>query len=237
MPKVVVIVESSERAITNSPIIKKILSTIETAIIQGSTHATSVEVLSANQLKSQTQSSSQLQEAIFCPFTLSLPENLELPCTGIIKSCLDVFGLRQKLAQQMQVALGDGYFWLPVVLTTKGPLYGEVIAMGGEFSGKKLPDLLPCDLSYYQPFNLSDAVRQPLYRMAHNLLQYLSAPPATYLVQFGLQGSEICFDRLWPFPTAPALASVGIQQPDLFTCHWNCLTAKPILDLTIIPAA
>ncbi|NJR75254.1 MAG: hypothetical protein HC773_19680 [Scytonema sp. CRU_2_7] len=167
-----------------------------------------------------------------------MPENLVLPFEGVIKACRDVPGLRQQLAQHIQVAAGDGCYWLPVVLTVKGPLYGEVITLAEEFNSKKLPDnLLLCDLTYDQPLHLSDALRQKLYEMAHDLLQFLSAPPATYLVQFGLEKSEICFDRLWPFPTAPALASIGVQRPDLFTCHWYCLTAKPILDLTIIPVA
>jgi hypothetical protein len=246
MRKVFIVVESDGREITDSPTVKRMLSAIEKAIAEDATQATSVEVVAANYLTSKEeilafqpsdgQNFSQLPEMLFCPLTLSLPEHLGLPFQTIIKACADVPGLRQQLAQQIQVAIGDGCFWLPVVLTAKGPLYGEIIALAEEFYEKKSPqNLLLCDLSYYQPFHLSDALRQPLYHMAYNLLQSLSAPPATYLVQFGLQKSEICFDRLWPFPTAPALASVGVQQPDLFTCHWYCLTAKPILDLTIIP--
>ncbi len=246
MRKVFIVVESDGREITGSPTVKRMLSAIEKAIAEDATQATSVEVVAANYLTSKEeilgfqpsdgQNFSQLPEMLFCPLTLSLPEHLGLPFQTIIKACADVPGLRQQLAQQIQVAIGDGCFWLPVVLTAKGPLYGEIIALAEEFYEKKSPqNLLLCDLTYYQPFHLSDALRQPLYHMAYNLLQSLSAPPATYLVQFGLQKSEICFDRLWPFPTAPALASVGVQQPDLFTCHWYCLTAKPILDLTIIP--
>jgi hypothetical protein len=248
MPKVVVIVESGEREMI-SPTIKRMLSAIKTAIADDAIPATSVEVVAVNQLTSKSkydiskfqspgkQTFSQLQEIIFCPFTLSLPEIVIPLFTETIKACQDVIALRQQLAQQMQVTVGDGCFWLPVVVTPKGPLYGEVIALAEAFHGKKLSDILLCDVTCYQPFHLSDALRQPLYQMAYHLLQSLSAPPATYLVQFGLQGSEICFDRLWPFPAAPALASVGVQQPDLFTSHWYCLTAKPILDLTIIPVA
>jgi hypothetical protein len=40
-------------------------------------------------------------------------------------------------------------------------------------------------------------------------VRMVSAPPATYLVQFGFQGSDICFDRLWSFPSAPAIARLG----------------------------
>lgn len=245
MPKVFIVVESDGREITHSPTVRRMLSAIEKAISEDATQATSVEVVAADYLTSKEeivgfqpsdeQKASQLPEMLFCPLTLSLPEHLGLPLQAIIKACGDVPGLRQQLAQQLKVAIGDGCFWLPVVLTAKGPLYGEVITLAEEFYGKKLPDVLVCDLTYYQPFHLSDTLRQPLYQMAYNLLQSLSAPPSTYLVQFGLQKSEIYFDRLWPFPIAPALASVGVQQPDLFTCHWYCLTTKPILDLTIVP--
>jgi hypothetical protein len=27
---------------------------------------------------------------------------------------------------------------------------------------------------------------------------------------------------------------LGVQEPDLFTCHWYCLTGKPIRDLLIL---
>ncbi|ARV62459.1 hypothetical protein BZZ01_30930 [Nostocales cyanobacterium HT-58-2] len=244
MRKVFILIESDGREITEFPTVRRMLSAIKMAVAEQTSQPTSVEVVAANYFlsedgilsHSQGQTFSQLQEIICCPLTLSLPDNLSLPFERIIKACRDVTGLRQQLAQQMQVAIGDGCFWLPIVLTAKGPLYGEVITIAEEYNGKKLPEnLLICDFSYYQPYHLSDALRQPLYQMAYNLLQSLSAPPATYLVQFGVQTSDICFDRLWPFPTAPALASVGVQQPDLFTCHWYCLTAQPILDLTIMP--
>jgi hypothetical protein len=45
--------------------------------------------------------------------------------------------------------------------------------------------------------------------------------------------NQIIFDRLWPFPASPAIASVKCQKPDLFACHWFCLTGKPIIELRI----
>jgi hypothetical protein len=47
--------------------------------------------------------------------------------------------------------------------------------------------------------------------------------------------TEVIFDRLWPFPASPAIASIQTQQPDLFACHWHCLVGEPIMDLTILP--
>ncbi|MBR8832854.1 MAG: hypothetical protein DSM106950_02120 [Stigonema ocellatum SAG 48.90 = DSM 106950] len=257
MPKVLIVVEPSGQEVTDSPTLKGMLAALELGNTKDFIQVTSVEVVAANNLESKIQGTfkkpdsclspvkdqtSKIQEIgffeeiIFCPLTLCLPENLVFPSQGIFQACRDVASLRQRVADKMQIAISDGCFWLPVVLTAKGPLYGEVISLAsGRFTDtKSLKDLSLSELSYYQPFHLSDALRQPLYQVAYQLLQSLSAPPATYLVQFGLQKDKISFDRLWPFPTTPALASIGIQQPDLFTSHLYCLAAKPLLDLTIM---
>lgn len=140
------------------------------------------------------------------------------------QACDDISGLREWAAENLQVAIGDFDLWLPVVLTVKGSLYGEVI--GRDASSPQ---------GYLQPIDLSDRQRQPLYRLGFDLLLHLQAPPAVYLIQFGLLASEaIGFDRILPFPAAPAVASLGVQEPDLFVCHWYCLTGKPIRDLLIL---
>lgn len=134
--------------------------------------------------------------------------------------------LRQRVQQLGYETVGGGQrfgdLYLPVVLTAKGPLYGEVISEGEATS------------RYQQPVDLPDNQRQPLYHLAYQLLQSLSALPAVYLLQFGYNEQNLVCDRLWPFPGVPAIASIGVQEPDLFTCHWHCLTGQPILDLTII---
>jgi len=98
------------------------------------------------------------------------------------------------------------------------------------------------DGSYHQPFHLRDRVRQPLYQLGFNLLSNLDASPAVYLLQFDLIESltksssdhvEIRFDRLLPSPEEPAKASIGVQEPNLFDCHWLCITRSPIYDLVI----
>ncbi|MEG4270959.1 MULTISPECIES: hypothetical protein [unclassified Microcoleus] len=163
--------------------------------------------------------------AIFCPLTLNVPENLVFPAQDVFRFCSNVSAARDRVSQELQVPVGEGNFWLPVVLTAKGPLYAE--AIGGE------PSKQSGKLSYSQPVHLSDVWRQQLYELAYRLLNLLNAPPATYLMQFGFVGERICFDRLLPFPAAPAIASVGVQVPDLFVCHWYCLTNKPIYDIEI----
>ena len=154
-----------------------------------------------------------------CPLTLNLPDNLLFPASGVYQACRDVTSLRHQM-EQLGYATGDGSFWLPIVLTAKGPLYAEVIGLK--------------DNKYYQPIHVDDAVRQKLYQMGWQLLLKLNAPPATYLVQFGLEGKDIYFDRLLPFPGEAATASIGIESPDLFACHWRCLMGLPLFELTII---
>jgi hypothetical protein len=167
---------------------------------------------------------------ILCPLTLNLPLDLHFPEQAIYQTCRNVLDLRQWVEQKLSFSIGEGKFWLPVVLTAKGPLYAEVI---GKTELAASEDIEHEEPDYLQPIHLPDRWRQPLYQLGQELLRSLAAPPATYLLQFGLQNQQICFDRLFPFPAVPAIASLGIQTPDLFTCHWCCLTRQPILDLTI----
>jgi hypothetical protein len=153
----------------------------------------------------------------------SAASTLETSRESIHQACDDVPGLRQWVEEKLQVVTGDFDLWLPVVLTAKGPLYGEVIGLDASSPH-----------GYRQPVDLSDQQRQPLYRLGFDLLHHLQAPPAVYLIQFGFAQEKIGFDRLFPFPAAPAVASLGVQEPDLFTCHWYCLTGKPIRDLLIL---
>lgn len=176
---------------------------------------------------------------LFCPLTLHLPGYLPIvPQQEIYGFCRDIAGLRQTVSQEFHVATGEGDYWLPIVLTAKGALYAEVI---GTKKGEMILDQLPSlaskasDLSgsYYQPIHLSDRWRQPLYQLGQRLLRLLDAPPSVYLLQFGFDHKQIRFDRLFPFPAAPAIASLNVQIPDLFTCYWKCITNQSILDLVI----
>ncbi|HEY9696100.1 MAG TPA: hypothetical protein V6D10_02480 [Trichocoleus sp.] len=173
---------------------------------------------------------------IFCPLTLHLPGYLPIvPQQEIYAFCREIAELRQTVAQTFSVPVGDGCYWLPIVLTAKGGLYAEVIGTeAGEVvsAAPASPDLQAIS-TYYQPIHLSDRWRQPLYQLGHQLLRHLDAPPSVYLLQFGFKNEQIQFDRLFPFPAAPAIASLTVQSPDLFTCYWRCITNQPILDLLI----
>ncbi len=139
----------------------------------------------------------------------------------ITAKCEQIQELRDWVSAHVGLPVQEGgTYWLPVVLTARGPLYGEVIYQLE-------------DGSYKQPLPLPDRVKQPLFYLARQLLTYLQATPAVYLVQFVLQGERIAFDRLLPYPAAPAVASRGVQEPDLFTCHWLCLERQPLFDLVI----
>lgn len=221
-------VKEAGKVITASPVTQRMVTALKQAISDYSNQPTKVELISAASLWSNPSLLDENHEDwIYCPLTIQLPDKFQFPQRDLYQACQDVqqrrIWVEQKLAYPANFAeswLGD--LWLPIVLTAKGPLYGEVIGEG------VMPN------SYQQPVDLPDQQRQPLYNLAYQLLDSLNAPPSVYLLQFGIVEQQIVFDRLWPFPAAPAIASLKVQQPDLFNCHWRCLTGQPIVDLTIM---
>ncbi|MBC7972413.1 MAG: hypothetical protein H7Z11_20190 [Verrucomicrobia bacterium] len=220
MPDVLIVVES-----TRSEAATQLVSALKHALLnqcEPDSHTT-VDVVSSSDLSANT---STLDDRLLCPLTLHLPPILSLQANALYSACRDIDGLRQQLTS-WQYATGEGNLWLPIVLTAKGPLYAEVIGFeSGAFHSS--------EQRYKQPIHLSDVQRQPLYALSQRLLRSLNALPAVYLMQFGWQNETLCFDRLLPFPAAPALASLNVQRPDLFACHWHCLLGKPIVDLAIV---
>ncbi len=231
MSKVLIIanaeVVEGKGLITTSPVTETMVNAFKQAIREDNPQQ-EIEVIATASLWSNCGQFKNKQETIFCPLSIQLPPWLNFPNQKIYQDCQQVEHLRHWVKEKLKYATNDGSYqtlgdlWLPVVLTDKGPLYGEVIAEG------EVPNF------YQQPIDLEDEVRQPLYFLAHQLVQHLGAPPSVYLLQFSLRlGKEVVFDRLWPFPAAPAMASIKVQKPNLYSCHWRCLTHQPILDLTI----
>ncbi len=233
MGRVIIIVnaevEESERMLRRSPVTEKMVIALKEAILDNSVTPPSIEVVSAGSLWSKSiKLKLDDPHNVYCPLTIQLPQWLTFPGQNIYQSCKDIEGVRARVERNFgyktsvnEVKSGD--LWLPIILTAKGPIYGEVIEEG------HFPN------SYLQPVDLTDEIRQPLYQLAYQLINHLQATPSVYLLQFRLSEKELIFDRLWPFPAAPALASLKVQKPNLFTCYWYCLINKPLLDVTILP--
>jgi hypothetical protein len=209
--KVVLILGESE----TTPQTKQMVKAMQDAIMRFPLASTSSTVLTA------TPSQMPLEDALYCVLTLDLG-SFGFSGQTLFQLCQDVPQLRQQV-QEFGYPVGAGDYYLPVVHTAKGSLYGEVIGQNADTG------------QYQQPVSLPDAQRQPLYHFAHRLLTHLNAFPSVYLVQFGWEDRKLVFDRLYPFPTEVALGSLGVQHPNLFECYWRCLTGQPILDLTVFP--
>jgi len=157
-----------------------------------------------------------------------LPEHFDFPQRKIYSACKDINTRRRWVEKNLgfKTSVGDswlGHLWLPIILTDK-PIFAEIIGEGS------MPN------SYEHPILIPKRQQKSIHGLAEQLLDSLDAPPATYLLQFSLYNGEIVFDRLWPFPAAPALITRKTQLPDLFTCHWHCLTEKPITKISISDA-
>jgi len=140
---------------------------------------------------------------------------------NLMTICDELESIRNLVNQEFGVrSTEQSNFWLPIVCTARGAIFAEVIT---QLVTEK----------YHQPYHLKDRLRQPLYRLGFQLLDRLQASPAVYLLQFDFNDTELLFDRLIPFPDRPAIASVGVQEPDLFECHLLCTTNQPIYDLII----
>lgn len=234
MEKVVIIINAdvSEQGklISASPVTQKMVEALKQSIAANSLSSTTVEIISAATLWSRQPKINQPDsKTIYCPLTIQLPEYFDFPQKNIYSACKDILGRRLWVERNLgfKTTVGDswlGHLWLPIIMTGKKPIYAEVIGEGA------VPN------SYEQPIDIPPGQRKSLHTLADKLLDSLAAPPATYLLQFSLYNSEIVFDRLWPFPAAPALITLKTQHPNLFNCHWSCLTQQPILDINISDA-
>ncbi|MDJ0597853.1 MAG: hypothetical protein QNJ37_03285 [Crocosphaera sp.] len=212
-----------------SPATEKMVMALEKAI-HADSPSTQVEVMAAATLWSQkAQASKADQDIIYCPLTIEVPTWLSFPGQTIYQDCKNVKGRRQWVDKMLgyKTSIGDswlGDLWLPIAVTPTELIYGEIIGEGA------FPN------SYEQPISLNKSLRRSLHDLAQGLLESLDAPTSLYLLQFSLKGQNIVFDRLWPFPAAPAIASLSYPHPNLFSCYWHCLTHQPLPSLTGSPS-
>ena len=217
-------VNDNKQLISASPVTERMVTALQKGIAKYSPEA-SIDITSAGSLWSKIgKKGDRRNRFLYCPLTIQLPEYFDFPSKKIFAACKDISGRRRWVENNLGIktSVGDswlGHLWLPIILTKEQPLFGSIIGEGA------IPNF------YEQPVDFPAAKRKPLYKLATSLLENLRATPAVYLLQFSLYSNEIVFDRLWPFPAAPALASLRGPELDLYTCHWLCLTGKSITDL------
>ena len=217
-------VNDKGQLISASPVTSRMVTALQNGIATYSPQA-EVDMTSVGALWSKTGRKVERKfHPIYCPLTIQLPEYFDFPAKRIYSACRDISGRRRWVESKLgfKTSVGDswlGHLWLPIILTQDKLLFGSIIAEGA------IPNY------YEQPIDFPATKYKSLYRLASSLLESLSASPAVYLLQFSLYSNEIVFDRLWPFPAAPALASLKGSIIDLYSCHWLCLTGKSIPEL------
>jgi hypothetical protein len=224
MDKVIILVNAEAQASGQmsrlSPVTEKMVIALKNAVPK----SLAVEVTGAASLWSKMESGKTSQNnLIWCPLTIQLPNWVNFPGKKVYQACRDIEERRAWVAHTLhyKTSQGDSSFgdlWLPITVTSKGLEYGEVIGEG------MIPN------AYSQPISLERESLKSLHRLASQLLDNLQAPASVYLLQFRLAHREVVFDRLWPFPAAPAIASLRGQQTDLYAAYWNCLRRQAMLD-------
>ena len=216
-------VKQEGRLIAASPVTERMVNALKEAIA-GCSPETIIETVAVASLWSdQAQQHTQMGGRIYCPLTIQLPCWLDFPGQSIYQACQEINARRQWVSQQLNLPLCSdanwlGDHWLPIIVTTNGIQFLPLIYEG------MMPnayEMVSWDLPPYQRY------QSGLENLAQALLKELKAPPAVYLLQFSLtQG--LLFDRLWPFPAAPAIATVNHGYPNLYTYHWCCLNNLPL---------
>jgi len=223
-------VKQEGRFIATSPVTERMVAALKAAIVD---HApdTIIETLAVASLWSEeARQQMALAGRIYCPLTIQLPPWFAFPHQAVYSACEAVQNCRQWVTQVLGRATlehpqGLGDCWLPIIWTPHGPFFAEVITEGA------IPN------AYQQPLRLPSPLYQNAQTLASELLEHFQAPPAVYLLQFALAHQDILFDRLWPFPAAPAIASLHSPHPNLFTYHWYCLTGQPVAMFAALQSA
>jgi hypothetical protein len=226
MDKVLIIVNAKVKAegkLIASPVTEKMVRSLAQAIEQ-ETPSPAIEIVTPPALRARIDLILAVkQRPIYCPLTIQIPYSLRLPAQEIFQACQDIQGRREWVAQKLgfKTNLGDASFgdrWLPVIVLPDGLRFGEVIGEG------EVPN------AYQQPIEVNKQHRKPLMSLARKLIEALKAPPAVYLLQFTVVEGDIVFDRLWPFPAAPAIASLSHPEPNLYHLYWQCIRKQQLIE-------
>lgn len=222
MSKVIIIVNAQVdkgKVNANAPVAQKMALALSKSVME-SNQCHGIEIVGGADLWSQSLPIDDSQkDIIYCPLTIKLPDWFNFPAQQIYYACADLEKRRKWVQQHFgykvskdNLHLGD--LWLPIIFSSEKLMYGEVIGEG----------ILPND--YEQPQHLPSEIYTNVQILAKELLHSIQAIPSVYLLQFRMLDENIIFDRLWPFPACPAIASINSQKTDLFTHHWHCLSGK-----------
>lgn len=220
-------VKQEGRLIAASPVTERMVNALKATIAEQSPDTIIETVAVASLWSDQAQQQTQLGGRIYCPLTIQLPQWLNFPGQGIYQACQDISARRQWVSETLELPLCNdahwlGDHWLPMIVSADNIQFAPLIHEG------MMPnayDLLDWESPAYARH------RTDLERLGIALIETLQAPPAVYLLQFSLS-QTILFDRLWPFPAAPAIATIGHDPLNLFAHHWRCLNHLPIPTLT-----
>ncbi len=219
MSKVVIIVNAQVnkgKISPNAPVAERMAVALSKSIVESNPDY-EIQILGGADLWSKSlQISDSDQDVIYCPLTIKLPDWFNFPAQQIYYACRDVEKRRKWVQQHFGYKISKdnswlGDLWLPVIFTSEKLIYGEVICEG------VMPNY------YQQPCDLPVEIYPSLQTLVKELLNSIKATPSVYLLQFRILDQNIIFDRLWPFPATPAIASINVQKPDLFAYHWHCL--------------
>ncbi len=222
MSKVIIVVNAQVQGgkiSATAPVTAKMASALSKSVTSANS-SNEIEILSGADLWSRSIHLSEASEdLIYCPLTIKLPDWFHFPAQKVYYACRDLEKRRRWVKHNFDyqtthdnVWLGD--LWLPLILTKEKLIYSSIIGEG----------MMPND--YQQPNSVPLEIYSGLKKLGSQLLDSINAVPSVYLLQFKIVDHEIVFDRLWPFPATPAVASVNAQNPDLYSCHWRCLSGQ-----------
>jgi len=216
-------VKQEGRLIAASPVTERMVNALKETIASQSPETIIETVAVASLWSDQAQQQTQMGGRVYCPLTIQLPRWLDFPGQKVYQACQDINARRQWVSEQLHLPLCNdanwlGDHWLPIAVTVEGLQFLPLIYEG------MMPnayEMVSWDLPPYQRY------RSALENLAEALVKELNAPPAVYLLQFSV-AQGLLFDRLWPFPAAPAIATINQGHANLYHYHWCCLNNLPL---------